>query len=308
MKIHSRSLQRGLSLVELMVSVTAGLLVLAIGTSLLISTLGSNTSTLRYTRFNQDLRGVLNAISHDIERAGTWGLAGEVVQMSSQTDLMFSDASGDVTATALARGTTSTNNAFGPPFSAEALQGRRIVLLVPVTVSGVTTSQRFNFDIESVDDNSTLSGELVADDPPSGAYEDLPSTLVRAGSWTVLNPFGIAEVTTSCVRYRYDLNLDGIVDDNEHFGFRYDSGTKAIEARTSAGSCNSTDGWEDVTDPRMVELSSFTVTALQTTAVKNQLNVGIREYLVRINGALKSENGVGRSVEAAVKVRNNSVD
>lgn len=62
--------QRGVSLLELMIGITVGLLVLA--SSLVIYLSGSRgaTDSLRVSRFNQNVREIVNIMSADIRRAG----------------------------------------------------------------------------------------------------------------------------------------------------------------------------------------------------------------------------------------------
>lgn len=65
------ALQRGLSLVELMVGITVGLFVLA-GATLLVSTqLGDNRRLLLETQVQQDLRASMDIMTRELRRAGS---------------------------------------------------------------------------------------------------------------------------------------------------------------------------------------------------------------------------------------------
>lgn len=288
--------QRGLSLIELMVAIGPGLLVTAIGTQLLIATLGSGISTLRYARFNQDLRGVLNALARDLERAGTWGLAAAIVEASAQTDLQFAGNSGTVVVSALRAGTGQPAAVFSAPLRHASLAGQTLVLRMP---DGSGTTQRYDLRIAAIDNSETMTVEV-----PAGV--ELPLMKATAGSWTVLNPFAGFEVSPTCVRYRYDLDLDGLLDTDEYFGFRYDAVNKALEASTTAHSCAGA-GWEDVTDPRLLQLSDFSITAIRGRQTRKGLELVAGEYLVRFSGQLQAEAGARRSVQAAIQVRNSGV-
>jgi type IV pilus assembly protein PilW len=70
MSIQSSGHQRGFSLIELMVSITLGLIVLAALAALLGLTVRGSTETLRSARLNQDLSAVLEVMANDIRRAG----------------------------------------------------------------------------------------------------------------------------------------------------------------------------------------------------------------------------------------------
>lgn len=61
--------QAGLSLVELMVSLTIGLIVLAAVTNLVVGGLRSNSETQRMARLNQELRAVMHLMVSELRRA-----------------------------------------------------------------------------------------------------------------------------------------------------------------------------------------------------------------------------------------------
>jgi len=284
--------QRGLTLIELMVALVAGLLLAAAGTTLLVNTLRADSENMRYTQLNQDLRSVMNVIKHDLARAGHWVLADQVVHASKVTDLDLSDNSGTVTASALEAGSADTNDAFGAPFSNAILQGRTLIALIP-------PNTRYDLTIDSLTDASTLQVTI-----PTGVT--LPESTLYASSWTIVNPlFGIqVNDTSTCVTVSYDEDGDGLRGNNEQFGYRYDSANQAIETATSAADCT-TGSWQDLTDPDVLQITQFTVTRLRTTAVAtNQLNAAIDEYVIQIQGRLTSDDDAVRSLQDSVKVRN----
>ena len=72
---YFRKIQRGLSIVELMVGITIGLFILA-GASLVLTTqLGDNRRLLLEAQVQQDLRVASDLISREIRAAGYWGNA-----------------------------------------------------------------------------------------------------------------------------------------------------------------------------------------------------------------------------------------
>lgn len=325
-----------MSLIELMVSITAGLLVIAIGTSVLISTLNSNSSTLRYARFNQDLRGVLNGITHDLERAGTWGMAGRVSEVANQHVLVFSADTGSITATPYLSTEYAASPSTAEPVTTafaglldeddegDAIVGRTLTVKLAAAGGG---SARCDLTI------TALSAETITATVAGNAgCATLPSLVANSGGWTIINPFGLLDVAdtadsdildadgANCIRYSYDLNLDGVRDTaanhpnasgkhpGEYFGFRYDATNKTIEAGTTPAQTCAAGGWDDVTDPSMITITSFTVVPVEFSTTTNDFSMAIREYLVTLSGFLNSEPGVVRSVSAAVKVRNNSAE
>ncbi|SHH79597.1 prepilin-type N-terminal cleavage/methylation domain-containing protein [Ferrimonas marina] len=68
-----RQLTRGFSLVELMVSMTLGLLILAAMLGFFVSNLKANSTTLGLARLNQELQTVMGMVARDVRRAGYRG-------------------------------------------------------------------------------------------------------------------------------------------------------------------------------------------------------------------------------------------
>lgn len=106
-----KSRQRGLSLVELMISVAAGMIVVAGVTSVYISTLSSSSGTLKQSRLNQELTTLMSVMSNDIRRAGIWQGAGSALYASPQNNLFAS--SGNTVLTIVSRGSNTAVDPFG---------------------------------------------------------------------------------------------------------------------------------------------------------------------------------------------------
>lgn len=299
--MHRMKPQQGLTLIELMIAVTAGLVVLLAAMSILTSTLSSNTSGLRYTRLNQDFRGVMNMITHDLARAGYWGMAAQIVDTSSQTDLQFSGTTGAVTATSYQRGGQVLNNAFAAPYSSSILVGRTLVLLMPNTTAPGSPLQRYNLSITALTDANNLAVTI-----PTGVT--LPSTLARAASWTVLNPFTTItqSAANDCIVFAYDLDKNGVLGANESFGYRLDA-TGVLQVTTSGAPCTGGAGWQNVTDETTMQVSSFSVTQRATTsAAADLLNGTVQEYAIQMTGQLRSDANAVRVLQETVKVRNDT--
>ncbi|MBL1376848.1 PilW family protein [Zobellella iuensis] len=62
--------QQGMSLVEMLVSLVAGLVVVAGGVALFSAVIVSGTTTLMLSRLNQEVQAVIDMIARDIQRAG----------------------------------------------------------------------------------------------------------------------------------------------------------------------------------------------------------------------------------------------
>lgn len=81
----SRSAQRGLTLVELLVGLALGLLVLAAGGLLLTQHLREHRALLLEARLMQDLRTAADLVARDLRRAGHWGDAAAGVWSPTET-------------------------------------------------------------------------------------------------------------------------------------------------------------------------------------------------------------------------------
>ncbi len=73
----------GFSLVELMISITVGLVVLGGVVSIFSSSVKGNADALKMTRLNQELQAAMGMMTRDIRRAGYWGNASSAIGPST---------------------------------------------------------------------------------------------------------------------------------------------------------------------------------------------------------------------------------
>lgn len=69
-----RKQQSGLTLIELMIAITIGLIVMATTIVVFVTSLRSNTDTLNMIRLNQELQAVTTLVVKDVRRSGYWGI------------------------------------------------------------------------------------------------------------------------------------------------------------------------------------------------------------------------------------------
>lgn len=69
--------QRGIGLVEMLVSITLGLFLVGVTAGMLVSQLAEHRRMLLDTRLTQELRAVLDLVARDVKRAGYWGNAAD---------------------------------------------------------------------------------------------------------------------------------------------------------------------------------------------------------------------------------------
>lgn len=72
MIISNINKQRGLSLVELMVSLVAGLVIIGGVTSVYLTTITTSADTLKQSKLNQEMSTLIGVMTADIRRAGVW--------------------------------------------------------------------------------------------------------------------------------------------------------------------------------------------------------------------------------------------
>jgi prepilin peptidase dependent protein B len=71
--LKSAAGQRGLSLTELMVSLSIGVLLMLGLTTFMSGTLVNNTSSVKTIQFNQEMRAAMTLMVRDLRRSGYWG-------------------------------------------------------------------------------------------------------------------------------------------------------------------------------------------------------------------------------------------
>lgn len=74
---HARS--AGFSMVELMVSITVGLIIMAGVIGLFANTVKASGDAIKMTRLNQELRAAMDVMTRDIRRAGYWADAASAI-------------------------------------------------------------------------------------------------------------------------------------------------------------------------------------------------------------------------------------
>lgn len=78
----TRRVQRGLSLVEMLVGIAVGLIVVAAASMTVATQLSDNRRLLMEMQLQQDLRAATDTISRELRRAGFWSLSGDQVPLA----------------------------------------------------------------------------------------------------------------------------------------------------------------------------------------------------------------------------------
>ena len=285
--------QGGWTLIELMLSLSLGLIITGSALGLLMTTLATSRDALDLARLNQDVRHLANSMQRDFLRAGYWQSMDAVAHASARCDLQVVDAgAGSVTVRAIVAGGSSPCSAFGAPLSASLLTGRSLVISqLDAQAQPVVKKLRIETLIDA--NRLMLSGSL-----------SLP--LIPAGSWTVDNPFSTIAQTGDCLVFGYDEDGDGLRGDQEWFGYRIDTSAHALRGVNNARSCQSGD-WENISDERTVTVSALRL-QLPFSALQTGAGTDLRRNVatLQMEASLKRDARADRQLQARVRIRNDA--
>lgn len=293
--------QRGFGIPELLVGIAVGMVIVAAAMSLLQVTLRSSNDNIKMARLDQDLRQTMQMLTRDLRRASTWDPTVDVARVSLRAPLLLSSNTG--------AGVSVTSSTVG----ALASIGSKAVggTLIHVDSDGNVwqgTITAYNSGTYTVSLTGTWPTTVDEDNLSTNAVNDG----ISAGSWTILRPESAVTVSGNCVLFNYDFdtNDDGIYDVGR-FGYRYDPANLAVEIRKSdAATCASTSSsdWEDITDPKVVQVTSFSIADTSPADVSSSgMYLGIRQYTITISGRLAADNSVSRTMQETIRVRNDNI-
>ena len=84
--------QQGLSLVELMITITLGLLLMAALTAVFSNTLGVNSRSLKLSQLYEEATAIMDLVAGDIKRTGYRGDAAELIYDPANASTDFNDS------------------------------------------------------------------------------------------------------------------------------------------------------------------------------------------------------------------------
>lgn len=304
--IQEKKKQVGFSLIELMIAITLGMIIITGVVYVASSGMRTNTETLRTTRLEQELRGVLLMLNRDLKRAGYYANAGNVLLCSANSNYTLSATSG----TGISATLSAANGACD---EMEIQTGDRLMNITGVGSGTIVTS------CATVTAASGTTLTLAsATCPGAGSAVVFPSTTLDAGAWTIIkngatilvtNAPGDADAANDCVTYGYDFDSDGQIESTEVYGFRYNATTESIETLNDSGSLTScsTGTWVNQTDESSIRITNLDITETDTTNTEANVNVTMRELQFTITGTVDSVSGsipINRTYTETVKVRN----
>lgn len=212
------------------------------------------------------------------------------------------------------------------------------------TVSSVKANSEFTKSTRLTQELRNVNDHLL-DELKRAGYDENAMNYVASNSATAASPFSPVYLDktagANCVKYAYDRepgNPGGIdLGNGEIRAMRRAIATiggrdiGVIEVAESSAtvnpsctgaqpdysayptSCNSASGWCPLSDPRVIDIQSFTVDDAAVAGVSHGIQdipastgfmpLRIREYRLRLTGALVADSTIARSVESNVKIR-----
>lgn len=304
--IRQQQHQAGFSLIELMIAITLGMIIITGVVYVASSGMRTNTETLRTTRLEQELRGVLLMLNRDLKRAGYYANSGNVLLCSANSNYTLSATSGTSISATLSAANGACNSMgiqVGDKLMNITGVGSGTIVTACATVSAVS--------------GTTLTMASAAC-PGAGSSVAFPSTTLDAGAWTIVKNGSTILVTNApndldaandCVTYGYDFDSDGQIGAGEVYGFRYNPTAESIETLNGGGSLTdcAAGTWVNQTDESGITITNLDVTETDKTNTEANVNVTMRELQITIAGRLDSTSAgipISRTYTETVKVRN----
>lgn len=231
------TLSQGFSLVELMVSLVAGLIVIGAVGAFMMSSFQSNAEFVASTRLSQELRNSIDFVSRELRRAGYDETAVKYV--------------------ALPAASTAKSN-----FAPFLIDGSCVIYAYDRTPGDPGKVNLFNGEIRGV-------------------------------RRVVVNGVGVIEFAESAT------------------GLTPACGGAAATYTTYPPTCNAASGWCALSDPRILNISEFTLDntgSLSLTGGGGVSPLQVRDVTVRLKGNLIGDLDVTRSVESSIRIRADCVN
>lgn len=262
-RMHGRR-QRGLTLVEMMVALVAGLIVSAAVIAFALASMKGNAEYVQSTRLTQELRNTLDLVTRDLSRAGYNDDALRFVSLPS-------------------------NSPFAPVYIKDS--GSTVTAGTPSTYANADTdgcvlySYDRTFPIGYEDDTDCDDvhgcGEAGAIDLDNGEIRGIRRVCVD-GNCNASTDVGVIEyaesaagVTPSC------------------------SGATA-DYSTNPATCNASSGWCPLSDPTLLNITRFMVI---NTSTDISTSMRVRDIGVHVEGQLVNQPDYTRGVSTKVKIR-----
>lgn len=293
---------KGMTLIELMISIVIGLIVTATMVAIFSTTSSTNNKTLRITHLDQDLRALMNAVTRETRRAGYWAGVEQVANFAGQNRLEISGSPTGTVNIDFSGGTVSLSDAL-----ASAVDGLVLKVIGYATATSAPMAALISAATPTSFTVKIPSGEVSGEENPWSLDK------IAAGDWMIISPtFATINVSTTpatgigdCIKFGYDRNDDSRQDTpGEEFGFRHNSANNTLEIRQNGASCAAA-GWIALNDNDEIQITNFNVSATTTNiGSTGSLSLDLVDIDFTLTGQLTDDTNVSRTISQRVKVRN----
>lgn len=170
----------------------------------------------------------------------------------------------------------------------------------------------------------TITASLMTNDIRRAGYwgDAVTGVDVSQNPFTDLQIHDFDGENNACVLYTYDANADGVLDNDEYYGFRLNEINIQIKSGGTANvsDCENSTGWTDLTDTNSVEITGLRFTpdfkcrnpsnpssTNPCSPNSGETSVIVRNIGISLEAESAGDENISSDVETAVRVRNNQI-
>ena len=165
--------------------------------------------------------------------------------------------------------------------------------IIAIFISNVKSSSE---NIRMIRLNQELRGTMtfISDEIKRAGYSGAPPCS------DFMDDFNF-DAGSSCLRYSYDENGDGVRQAEERFGFQLTANAIQWTNRVTSDTCAGTN-WQDITDTNIVSITVFTA---PESSIPVGTTINVNQLLVKLTGQIVLNPGIAsRTIIETIRVRN----
>lgn len=194
-----------------------------------------------------------------------------------------------------------------------------LIIIGAVTLFTVRTMQAYSDHILSTRLTQELRTgmNLVVRELRRSGHDS--TSVTRVLTTSSASGFNAVAATGSCVTYEYDRQIGAAgPDGSEIRGLRLNNGVLQLNAAGTGVDCATDDGWEDITDPEVVQITKFEPTLYESefcsqlseftdpvtgTTTYDMARGSVRTIALCLQGEMVSGDAIRRHVTDSVRIR-----
>lgn len=194
-----------------------------------------------------------------------------------------------------------------------------LIIIGAVTLFTVRTMQAYSDHILSTRLTQELRTgmNLVVRELRRSGHDS--TSVTRVLTTSSASGFDAVGVAANCITYEYDRQVGGAgPDDTEIRGIRLNDGVLQLNAVGDDVDCAEDDGWEDITDPEVVQVTKFEPTIYESefcsqlsedidpvsgTTTYDMARGSVRTISLCLQGEMVSRDAIRRHVTDSVRIR-----